>query len=512
MEIFFCVYLAKKLLNMAVRDVFIQAIWDEYDLSKQIIIQNDSNVKQSIWFNCNLTLYTLILLYPRFGHQDIKKDWQRLFEVKPYLLIFSDTMNYFITFDNESDNKQEFTFDKEEAFNHFQKLKEIIDFVIEDSAPKSIPNVYAHDQKFAYQYCLKYLLVSQYQSIKKIETVFPLDCQFIVFLGDNGGGKTAILQAIAIGLQGNYDHDSGMILCNERNFWIETESKKENEYNFNVAVLETTFNQEKLIPCFAAYGASRLQLQTAESMESKKSKRGAAYHIFRTDATLLNIGYWFKNQILEGKEKQVQVVMDMMVRLLPNIDRIERKGSEFFYYEKNFSVSMDQLSAGNKNIVAMIGDMIIRLAEVQPHIENPKDFAGIVLIDELDAHLHPKWQKEFPKMLSETFPKVQFIVSTHSAIALLGMPENTAFFRVDRNETEGTQIERLDIDVKNLTPNLLLTSPLFGLENIFSTQNEGIEHIHTGDSFEEKEKRQQAKNNIKNLYQQLKNMENEENN
>lgn len=504
---------------MEKREEIIKEIWECYHLAKQDLnlyyYSNRYNSDYAL-LQCRSIVEMLSLLYQNFALYGIKKTWERIFEVKPYFTVFFNDINYFMGIKgNEDSFSTFFIFNREGGkgrFYHFQKLKEIIDFVIEDSAPKSIPKVYAHDQKFTYQYCLKYLLVSHYQSIKKIETVFPLDCQFIVFLGDNGGGKTAILQAIAIGLQGNYDHDSGMILCNERNFWIETESKKENEYNFNVAVLETTFNQEKLIPCFAAYGASRLQLQTAESMESKKSKRGAAYHIFRTDATLLNIGYWFKNQILEGKEKQVQVVMDMMVRLLPNIDRIERKGSEFFYYEKNFSVSMDQLSAGNKNIVAMIGDMIIRLAEVQPHIENPKDFAGIVLIDELDAHLHPKWQKEFPKMLSETFPKVQFIVSTHSAIALLGMPENTAFFRVDRNETEGTQIERLDIDVKNLTPNLLLTSPLFGLENIFSTQNEGIEHIHTGDSFEEKEKRQQAKNNIKNLYQQLKNMENEENN
>jgi len=143
--------------------------------------------------------------------------------------------------------------------------------------------------------------------------------------------------------------------------------------------------------------------------------------------------------------------------------------------------------------------MIMRLSIAQPEIKNPSDFTGIVLIDEIEAHLHPKWQKEFPHILSTTFPKVQFIVTTHSAISLLGMPENTVFFRVQRSEEKGTYIERMDIDVKNLLPNAIYTSPLFDMESIRSTENKGIAELNVEDDFNEIIKREESKKRIKEL-------------
>jgi predicted ATP-binding protein involved in virulence len=75
----------------------------------------------------------------------------------------------------------------------------------------------------------------------------------------------------------------------------------------------------------------------------------------------------------------------------------------------------------------MIGDMMLCLFEQQIEVVDPAELAGIVLIDEIDIHLHPKWQKRVPEILHENFPKVQFIVSTHSPIPLLGALREVEF-------------------------------------------------------------------------------------
>jgi predicted ATP-binding protein involved in virulence len=140
-----------------------------------------------------------------------------------------------------------------------------------------------------------------------------------------------------------------------------------------------------------------------------------------------------------------------------------------------------KLASGHKNIIAMIGDMLIRFYAKQPEVIEPQYFCGIVLIDELDLHLHPKWQRQLPKLLSNVFPNVQFIASTHSVIPFLGAPENSVFLKVNRSQEQGITVERINIDISNLLPNSLLTSPLFDLEgkDIKSENNRRLSDVRT---------------------------------
>jgi predicted ATP-binding protein involved in virulence len=83
--------------------------------------------------------------------------------------------------------------------------------------------------------------------------------------------------------------------------------------------------------------------------------------------------------------------------------------------EKNGkTIRLDQLSDGEKNMIAMIGDIARRLSMANPRMDNPLEGDGIVLIDEIDLHLHPLWQRVIISRLTEIFPNCQFIVSTHS--------------------------------------------------------------------------------------------------
>ncbi len=75
---------------------------------------------------------------------------------------------------------------------------------------------------------------------------------------------------------------------------------------------------------------------------------------------------------------------------------------------------IEQLSEGEKNTILLISDLARRFSEANPGREDPLTGSGIVLIDEIDAHLHPGWQRGFLPALEDTFPGCQFIVSTHS--------------------------------------------------------------------------------------------------
>ena len=78
------------------------------------------------------------------------------------------------------------------------------------------------------------------------------------------------------------------------------------------------------------------------------------------------------------------------------------------------TLDLSQLSDGERSFLAMICDLGRRLALANPRLENPLYGSGVVLIDELELHLHPKWQRQIVHKLTTTFPRCQFIATTHS--------------------------------------------------------------------------------------------------
>lgn len=95
--------------------------------------------------------------------------------------------------------------------------------------------------------------------------------------------------------------------------------------------------------------------------------------------------------------------------------RIRRQGTPTMIVEKDSAeLDVNQLSQGEKSLLALVGDIARRLAILNPSLDNPLQGKGVVLIDEVDLHLHPKWQQNLIDKLTKTFPNVQFILTTHS--------------------------------------------------------------------------------------------------
>jgi predicted ATP-binding protein involved in virulence len=98
--------------------------------------------------------------------------------------------------------------------------------------------------------------------------------------------------------------------------------------------------------------------------------------------------------------------LDLRVRRSPTLRMTVTKGDR--------ELLVNQLSDGEKCLLAMVGDIARRLSIANPGLDDPLQGEGVILIDELELHLHPKWQRGIIPKLTETFPNCQFIVATHS--------------------------------------------------------------------------------------------------
>ncbi len=104
-----------------------------------------------------------------------------------------------------------------------------------------------------------------------------------------------------------------------------------------------------------------------------------------------------------------------------HVDWMGMKQGELRIQKEEQNLKVTQLSSGEKSLLLLVADLARRLALANPNLKNPLTGNGIVLIDEIDLHLHPKWQRKIITQLLKTFPNCQFIVTTHSAEVLKGV-------------------------------------------------------------------------------------------
>jgi len=117
----------------------------------------------------------------------------------------------------------------------------------------------------------------------------------------------------------------------------------------------------------------------------------------------------YRNHQLEAVRQAIYSLLlgfsNLRVRRSPLRMTITKQGKELI---------VNQLSDGEKGLLALAGDLARRLAIANPSLPDPLEGSGVVLIDEIELHLHPKWQREIIPALTRTFPNCQFIVTTHS--------------------------------------------------------------------------------------------------
>lgn len=124
-------------------------------------------------------------------------------------------------------------------------------------------------------------------------------------------------------------------------------------------------------------------------------------------------------------------------------------------------VPLHQLSLGYRTVFAWTVDLAWRLLERYPRSSKPLHQPAIVLVDEVDLHLHPLWQREVRDHLAERFPQVQFIATTHSP--LMAQSSLGANLAIVRWENDHAVIEDDPVVVDGWRLDQVVTSDLFGL-------------------------------------------------
>jgi hypothetical protein len=124
-------------------------------------------------------------------------------------------------------------------------------------------------------------------------------------------------------------------------------------------------------------------------------------------------------------------------------------------------VCVSDLSLGYRTLIAWMVDLASRFLERFEESKNPLAEPAIVLVDEIDLHLHPKWQRTLMTYLSELFPSTQFIATAHSPLVVQGA--EGANIVVLRREEDHVRIEISPEEIKNWRIDQILTSDLYGL-------------------------------------------------
>lgn len=303
--------------------------------------------------------------------------------------------------------------------------------------------------------------------------VIDFSPQFNILVGDNGTGKTAVLDALAVGIGTlllgfddivsrtiksqeihHIDRELGQITTfepqypvvvrcrgkindNETLIWERSLSKKGGKTSNKGAksIIEYAGHcQEQvrqgetiILPLISYYSTGRLWLQKKEksvAVLTPGSRMLGYIDCLEPASGEKMLMRWFKTMEMAAIQRQVPMkVLEGLRTAVKNC----LEGCEAVYYDIQqdglVTVLADKhsrpahlLSDGQRTILAMTADIAYRAAVLNPHLGERAilETPGIVLIDELDLHLHPNWQRKIIKRLRTTFPLIQFIATTHS--------------------------------------------------------------------------------------------------
>ncbi|MFT4302812.1 MAG: AAA family ATPase [Desulfovibrio sp.] len=364
-----------------------------------------------------------------------------------------------------------------------------------------------------------------------------------VFFGENGSGKSSIFEAINI-LLGNiidklgsntavktgisyedvhnesFDSHIEISLCDKKLItWGIRAEKTITKGDFSThnqldcAELESyvkniinmiLLNKKPKLPIFLSYKSTRYtEYFYPKGEETYILSPKACYD----DAISMNFDYnkffkWFKAredlELQKSKEdisysdKELQSVKNA-IKAFYNFSNFsfDRETWQFFIEKSNHRVFYKQLSDGERGYILLIGDIARRLAIANPALEDPLGGEGIILIDEIELHLHPKWQRTIIPGLLKTFPNCQFLIASHSP-QVLGEVQKESVWIIEEGEKPYHPPRSFGMESSELLRELM------GAESRNSEVTEALENI---DRLLDEEKLTDADNAIKTLAQ-----------
>ena len=188
--------------------------------------------------------------------------------------------------------------------------------------------------------------------------------------------------------------------------------------------------------------------------------------------------------VTKAIEHFIQGYSNLRIKRIPRPHMLVDKNGETF--------NLAQLSDGERNIIALVGDIARRLSIANPYSNEPLKGVGVILIDEIDLHLHPSWQRLIIPKLTELFPNCQFFVTTHSP-QVLGHVKPDNIFLLNNENNKMSYSKPTESYGKN-TDRIL--EDILGVDARPKNQKDALHEIY---DLIQKNEIENAKNNIKKL-------------
>lgn len=334
-----------------------------------------------------------------------------------------------------------------------------------------------------------------------------------VFSGINGSGKSTILQALSLILSQfsarladtKHPQITDEMIHNAENFTLLAVQCDEDDANWTIvrnrtgkisthkSVLEnlhrtvrrwktlyTETPEQTNFPLIAYYPTSRTWLDIPKRIRQqhefiplqaydRNAELGVDFRLFFEWFRLhQDMETRYQNELYKKGKRQeaaaavdrnLEAVRSAMVSFFPGFSNfcVEYAPLRMELSKDNETLSFQQLSDGEKAFLSLVADIAFRLCLANPHMENPLCGEGIILIDEVELHLHPEWQKDVIPKLLQTFPRCQFVLSTHSSLVLNRVKEGKVFSLIRR---DGELECETSNDVYGYLPETVMTSTM----------------------------------------------------
>lgn len=319
---------------------------------------------------------------------------------------------------------------------------------------------------------IEYIEIKNFKGISDLRIDFPQDnlneSSWVFLLGENGVGKSSILQAIAIGIKSTvekHEFEAVAKLIQKGKQKSEITIKERDSDNIIKTVLIRKNNSVIQTGNFGSfligYGSLRLSSEDMNSKAEKNLDSVSYENLFNPIKPLNDITNWLK-RIFNRDKKLFDSIAYSLKQLLPHDfinNEITIKNNDIIFKssEKEFA----ELSDGFKSTITLAVDIMMKLSSGQADMDK---MSGIVIIDELGNQLHPRWQMRIVSQLRKVFPRINFIVSTHHPLCLRGSKLGEVILLKSLND----KIEAITElpDPSSLRVDQLLASEFFGLNSL----------------------------------------------